>query len=95
MSLETLELIFIRINELLSVFAEEKVTIIWHGGEPLLLGPTFFRAALEFQNRECFETKSRIEHCIQSNLTLFTEDFVDIFRQLGITQIGTSVLSVN
>lgn len=90
MSYEMLELVFIRINEFLLAHPDEKITLTWHGGEPLLLGTEYFQAAFEFQEKYCFETKSRIEHCLQSNVTLFTDDFVDTFRKLGITQIGTS-----
>ncbi len=90
MSIEMIELVFIRINELLLAHPEEKVTIMWHGGEPLLLGYKYFWVAWELQEKHCPETKSKIEHCIQSNLTLFSEEFVDIFQKLSITHIGTS-----
>ncbi|MBF0563960.1 MAG: radical SAM protein [Nitrospirae bacterium] len=90
MSIETLELVFIRINEYLSAKTEEKITLIWHGGEPLLLGVEYFNNALKFQNRHCPDTKSRIEHAIQSNITLFSEEYADIFRKIGISNVGSS-----
>jgi uncharacterized protein len=87
---ETLEFAFIRMNSFLESCTDEKITLIWHGGEPLLQGAGFYQAAFDMQENICRHTKSRIEHCIQSNLTLFTEDFVDVFRKLNISQIGTS-----
>jgi uncharacterized protein len=90
MPLDVLELVFVRINEFLRGRPGERATVMWHGGEPLLLGPGYFEAALRFQEDHCRETKGRIDHCIQSNLTLFSEDFIEVFRGLGITQVGTS-----
>ena len=49
MPLETLELFFIRINDFLVERHQERIEIIWHGGEPLLLGPDYFEQACRFQ----------------------------------------------
>ena len=72
MSLEVLELLFMRIDEFLRGRRREKVEIIWHGGEPLLLGDGYFSKACEFQEKHCAETRDRIRHTIQTNMTLFT-----------------------
>ena len=90
MPLETLELFFIRINDFLVERHQERIEIIWHGGEPLLLGPDYFEQAYRFQEKHCAETGLRIHHTIQSNLTLFTSEFTEVFRKLGIDSIGTS-----
>lgn len=90
MKMDLLELIFRRINEYLLAEPNERITLIWHGGEPLLLGVDYFRKAIAFQEQHCKSTFMRIEHAIQSNLTLLTQEFVDVFRQMGIQQIGTS-----
>ncbi len=60
------------------------------GGEPLMLGADYYRSVMAIQEKHCADTSLRIEHAMQSNLTLFTEDFVEIFRKMGIGQIGTS-----
>jgi uncharacterized protein len=90
MPLAVLERVFGRADEYLRDQPGETLEILWHGGEPLTLGPDYFRAALEFQNRLCPETGPRISHRIQTNLTCFDEDFLDVFRRLGITSVGTS-----
>jgi len=90
MSFDLLELVFKNIDEFLKSKPEEKLTLIWHGGEPLLLGLDYFKRALEIQDKFCLDTKQRIEHAIQSNLTLINQDFIDVFKQMGIHQIGTS-----
>lgn len=90
MPLDVLEIVFKRINEFLEILPEETINVTFHGGEPLLVGTEFYKAAYEFQERYCRDTRGRIKYSIQSNLTLFSEDYVEIFRDLGIEQIGTS-----
>lgn len=90
MSYELLEKTFFRMNEYLCANPTERIQFTWHGGEPLLLGVEFFRHALEFQQKYCSTTMSRIEHCIQTNLTLINQDYIDIFLEMGITSVGTS-----
>ena len=90
LSLDLLEIIFSRINEYLTAEPQETFEIVWHGGEPLLVGPEYYRTALTFQKRHCASTQSRIRHCIQTNLTCFSEDFVEPLQQLGITSVGCS-----
>lgn len=49
------------------------INIIWHGGEPLLMGLDFYKEVLELQkNYEC-----KINNSIQSNLTLLTPEIAD------------------
>lgn len=90
MPLETLELLFSRVNEFLLERQDEQMDIIWHGGEPLLLGPGYFSKALSFQQKHCSETSHRINHSVQSNLTMFSPDFTEILKKLGINSFGTS-----
>lgn len=89
-SFERLEKIFIYINEYLEKYPEEYFSIVWHGGEPLIVGVNFYKRVLELQNKYCSVTKSRIEHDIQSNLTLITQEMIDVLKELGITRVGTS-----
>ncbi len=87
---EALERFFIRINEFLLARPEERFQIIWHGGEPLLLGPDYFMRAHEYENKHCPETKDRITHDIQTNITLFTREYAEVFRTIGISRVSTS-----
>ncbi|MBN1597076.1 MAG: radical SAM protein [Bacteroidales bacterium] len=90
MNYDLLRLIFIRMNEYLLSNPREKITFTWHGGEVCMLGHKYFETALKIQNEYCPETKSRIYHQVQSNLTLLTQPLIDIFLKLGIRQIGSS-----
>jgi len=64
-----------------------QVCILWHGGEPLLMGKEFFRQVLE-------GTPSvdgiRLNHAIQTNLLLFDEDWASLFREHAVP-VSTSV----
>lgn len=90
MSSETLALFFRRVNEFLLDRPQEEMKIIWHGGEPLMLGPRYFERALHYQEKYCAETFSRIQHSIQSNLTVLSREFFEPMRKLGIASIGSS-----
>ncbi len=90
MSLELLERVFKEINAFLTEKPHETITLIWHGGEPLLLGVDYFKKAAEMQKEICPNTADRIEHAVQSNVTLLTQEFIDVFRSMNINQVGTS-----
>jgi len=90
MPLDILEQFFVRANEFLSEEPGETLKIIWHGGEPLILGADYYHRALEFKKRHCRQTGPRISFDMQSNLTLFSRDYVDVLREMGIRSFGTS-----
>jgi uncharacterized protein len=90
MDMRLVETVFLRINEFLLANPLETVTFTWHGGEVCLLGEEYLRKAFEIQTRLCPGTGARIKHLVQSNLTLITQGMIDAFKQLGITQIGSS-----
>lgn len=90
MPYEILEKSFIRANEFLTEKPEERLNIVWHGGEPLTLGPDYFYKALEFKEKHCKDTSKRISFEIQSNLTLFSPEYLDVLKKLEIQSIGTS-----
>jgi len=90
MTPQVLELLFLRVNEYLSEHPEGEVQIVWHGGEPLLAGPAFFKRARKLQQQHCAGNAHRVHHCMQTNLTLLTREFIEVLRSLGITSLGTS-----
>jgi uncharacterized protein len=90
MDYELLELVFQRMNDYLEEFPNESISFTWHGGEACLLGVDYFRKALEFQKRHCADTEKRIIHLIQSNMTMITQELIDVFKEMGINRIGSS-----
>lgn len=87
---EVLSLLFDRISGYLKQSAENEVLIIWHGGEPLLLGLEFFEKVYECETRILRENAKRVQHTLQTNLTLYRVAFDQILRKLRMTGIGTS-----
>jgi uncharacterized protein len=67
-----------------------KLTIVWHAGEPLVVGATYFRKILEILEdkfRGCCET---ITHAIQTNGTLLNQEWCDLIKEYSIN-IGVSI----
>lgn len=57
----------------------DSVQFCWHGGEPLLLGPGFFRRAVALQRK--YAAGKRIENTLQTNGTLVDEAWCDFFAE--------------
>lgn len=82
MSLETLHRLYdITLKEY------EQVTFIWHGGEPLVMGISFFQKAIEMQKAY---KNVKIQNHMQSNLTLLTDEMVE-FLSANHFGVGTSI----
>jgi radical SAM protein with 4Fe4S-binding SPASM domain len=79
-----------RADEYLRQFPNETVELIWHGGEPLMVGPDYLAAVADLTARRCGQTRGRLRHSMQTNLTLFSEKFIGPLRALGIGALGTS-----
>lgn len=87
---ELLELVFMRINDYLIDNINERIEVIWHGGEPCIVGVDFYRNVLRILKERCTKTSDRIDFNIQSNLTLINQELLDVFKEMRITMIGTS-----
>lgn len=83
-SLEIMEK-FYRIFEKSSLFSE--LNIIWHGGEPLLLGVDFYSETIKMQKQIINKV---VKNGFQSNLTLLSDDFIALAHREKIS-IGTSL----
>jgi uncharacterized protein len=90
MDVGMLELVLTRMNDYLMEFPEKEFEFVWHGGEPLLLSDEFFETAIRCMETTCAQTRSRIRHCIQTNLTMIQPKHIDFFKRLDIHSIGTS-----
>lgn len=65
-----------------------KVSIIWHGGEPLLWGKENYRETFAFMQREL--DGYDIHQSMQTNLSLIDEEYLDILTQYNV-KIGFSL----
>lgn len=66
------------------------VSLLWHGGEPLLLGAAFFRHVRAAAERVGASGGPGLCHRVQTNLTLLDAPLVAALRDLGVRDIGTS-----
>ncbi|WP_164010191.1 radical SAM protein [Pyxidicoccus trucidator] len=62
--------------------------IIFHGGEPMLLGQDYYRRAVQIFREEC--PKVRLNFGMQTNATLLNDAWVDTLYELGIG-VGVSL----
>ncbi len=65
------------------------VRFSWHGGEPTILGPDYYRTILEIQRKHQLPGK-RIANGIQTNGTLLTEDWCSFLAMEGFS-VGLSL----
>lgn len=68
----------------------EGVKIIWHGGEPLLAGPSFLREVIEFYQNFFARYGIEVKNVIQTNATLLNEEYINIFHDYFNSRIGFS-----
>ncbi len=67
-----------------------EVMFCWHGGEPLLLKPDFYRKAMEFQKK--YAGDKTITNTLQTNGMLLNDEWCELFAQnnflIGISMDG-------
>jgi uncharacterized protein len=84
-----IESVFQRLAEYLEQNPLDETTILWHGGEPTLMGESFFRKVLELQP---LISGHAVQHVMQSNLTRMTPALADTLCELlNGGGIGTSL----
>lgn len=67
---------------------KRKLTLIWHGGEPLLWGIENFQSIFAFT--ENMTGKICIHHSIQTNLSLINDDYIELFKKYNV-KVGFSI----
>uniref|UniRef100_UPI004055A6CA anaerobic sulfatase-maturation protein n=1 Tax=Alistipes sp. TaxID=1872444 RepID=UPI004055A6CA len=64
------------------------VSFTWHGGEPMLAGPEFFRHAIALQKR--YAKGKRIENALQTNGLLLNEEWCQFLKENNFL-VGISI----
>jgi uncharacterized protein len=72
-----------------SAFIEDRVSCLWHAGEPLVLPVDFYRQAFEIQQK-WNANGVRIVNSFQTNATLITQEWCDFILEHDI-RIGVSI----
>lgn len=70
-------------------FIGDELSIVWHAGEPLVLGIDYYDQVLEII-RSLSAGRVRIVPCFQTNGTLITPDWIDFFRRNQVS-VGLSL----
>lgn len=65
---------------------QKRIEIIWHGGEPLLVGREFFIDILKRENK----SNKNFVNLVQTNGTLINQEWIDIFKS-GNFKVGVSI----
>jgi uncharacterized protein len=77
-------------DQTVDVAARKKITFIWHGGEPLLLGLKFYRVVSAI-SQELRKRGHDIKNVIQTNGTLLTDEFIDFIIKEDDFRLGLSL----
>lgn len=88
LNIETYKRFVDSIPKLLSHVGHKNVDIIWHGGEPLVIGKKWIMEAIEYTNRVLSDYT--LTYSIQTNATLIDNDWVRIFKEHNFS-IGISL----
>lgn len=67
----------------------ERLTLVWHAGEPLVLPPDYYREAFAI-TRAALGPKVALTHSFQTNATLVTPEYCELFKLPGV-QVGVSI----
>lgn len=89
MSLEDIRRLSLAAAEHAGLHGHELVHFIWHGGEPLLIKPAYYRQIADIQ-RSVFAGVCAVRNTIQTNLTLLPEGFLDLVEEGFFEGVGVS-----
>ena len=67
----------------------EEVTVVWHAGEPLVLGPAYYDAVFQ-RCRDLCAPRLKVDHAFQTNGLLINDEWCDLFERWQVG-IGVSV----
>lgn len=79
------------IDKVLTLAAKEykKVDVIWHGGEPMLMGIQFYEGCFKIEEKIKQEYGTKFQNSIQTNATLINEEWIE-FCEHNELHIGIS-----
>jgi uncharacterized protein len=89
MRLEQLEEMFKHIRDHY-VGTSRRMDFVWHGGEPLLLKPSFYREVADLQHGILGPAGIPFTNSVQTNLSFLTDDLVECLKS-SYTHVGVSI----
>lgn len=91
MDLSTLERLYQEVRKIKSL---PKVNTIWHGGEPLIAGLSWFKEALKIQESIFVGSGVTLENSVQTNGILIDRKWAEFFGENNF-QVGISIDGLN
>ena len=70
--------------------APKRMDFVWHGGEPLLIEPDYYKRILELQHETFDPVNVPFTNSIQTNLTILNDEILKLFKSL-FRNIGVSL----
>jgi uncharacterized protein len=67
----------------------KELTVIWHAGEPLVVGPGFYKQAIALTKRYC-PPDVELRHALQTNGILINHEWCEFFKDYHIN-VGVSI----
>lgn len=86
-----IELLYKLIDELPSLldrYEDENVDLLWHGGEPLLIGKKYLAGVMQYAHDKL--KKYNVHFLMQTNGTLIDEEWIELFKKYDVG-IGISL----
>jgi uncharacterized protein len=87
LSLEVAERLFVRLFTFPTI--EDRVSIVWHAGEPMALPPDYYDSMFALIQRFA-GSRTEVEHSFQTNGTLITEAWCDLIAKWNVG-VGISI----
>ncbi len=72
-----------------SPFLGERLSVVWHAGEPLVLPPAYYREAFAIID-QYVPSALAVNHCLQTNGMLISDEWVELIIERGIN-VGISI----
>ena len=88
MSMATLKKMINGLPELLEHLQDNKISFIWHGGEPLLMSREFYREAMDYVQQKLIGRD--ISFKMQTNGYLIDNEWIEFFKEYDIN-VGISL----
>lgn len=91
MTSDQLRLVMHRIEEYAAAAQPDRLAILWHGGEPTLMGAGFYREVMALSGQARERTGIEIGHIMQSNITRIDDELAEVISDLVENQrVGSS-----
>ncbi|MFT4114270.1 cyclophane-forming radical SAM/SPASM peptide maturase GrrM/OscB [Silvibacterium sp.] len=68
--------------------AKQTLPVVWHAGEPLVVGTAFYRDA--FQHFASAAPSFPVQHQVQTNATLINDEWCELFQSASV-KVGVSI----